>query len=158
MADEEGRWLDGAETAAWRSFLTASSRLLQRLDEELVAASGLSLADYEVLAMLSHSAEGKMRMAALAECALVSPSGLTRRLDRLVRDGLVERTECPTDRRGVLAVLTATGRSRLEAAAPVHVAGVRRYFIEGFSRRQLGVVARAMAEVAERSDRRPVCD
>lgn len=154
---EEVRWLDGAETTAWRSFLTASGRLLQRLDEELVAETGLALADYEVLAMLSHTPDGQMRMAALADCVLVSPSGLTRRLDRLTREGLVDRSVCPTDRRGVFAVLTAAGRRRLEAAAPVHVAGVRRYFLDGLDRRQLGIVARAMTSVAERSEGRPIC-
>ncbi len=154
---EAVRWLDGVETRAWRSFLTASGRLLQRLDEELVAATGLALADYEVLAMLSHSPDGQMRMAALADCVLISPSGLTRRLDRLTQEGLVDRSVCPTDRRGVFAVLTAEGRRRLEAAAPVHVAGVRRYFLDGLDRRQLGVVARAMTSVAERSEGRPAC-
>lgn len=151
MADvTDVAWLDGVETAAWRSFLTAGSRLLQRLDEDLLAATGLPLADYEVLSMLSHKEGDEMRMAALADCVLLSPSGLTRRLDRLVREGLVVRRACPTDRRGVLAALTPEGRRRLEEAAPVHVAGVRRLFLDGIERRQLTTLARVMGLVAER--------
>ena len=104
-------------------------RLLDRLDAELEANHGISLAEYEVLVHLSEASGQAMRMAELAVRQVVSPSGLTRRLDGLVRDGLVERRPCPSDRRGTLAVLTDTGRAKLEEAAPTHVTGVRRYVI-----------------------------
>ena len=150
--------LDGEEAAAWRAFITAAGRLLQRLDAELAAATGLGLADYEILALLGGSADGGVRMATLAGAVLVSPSGLTRRVDRLAAEGLVERRACPTDRRGVLAVLTPAGRARLEAAAPVHVAGVRQWFLGRLDRRQLGPLAAALGAVAEHSrPPRPRC-
>jgi DNA-binding MarR family transcriptional regulator len=113
---------------AWQAFLRASIRLMERLDAEL-EGHGISLADYEILVHLSAEPAGELRMTELAARTLVSRSGLTRRLDRLVDSGLVERRSCPTDRRGVLAVLTESGRARLEQSAPTHVEGVRRHFI-----------------------------
>jgi DNA-binding MarR family transcriptional regulator len=86
-------------------------------------------------------------MSELAERLLLSPSGLTRRLDGLVSSGLVERRRCATDRRGALAVLTESGRARLEAAAPDHVEQVRRHFIDRLSRRQLQLLAEALDKV-----------
>jgi DNA-binding MarR family transcriptional regulator len=79
----------------------------------------------------------------------VSRSGLTRRLDRLVESGLVERRNCPTDRRGVYAVLTAAGRRRLEAAAPTHVEGVRRHFISQLEGQDLRALASSLNAVLE---------
>ena len=146
-----GQWLQGGEAVAWRSFITAAGRLLQRLDGELAASCRLSLAEYEILVLLNEAGDWGMRMTALAGAVLMSPSGLTRRVDRLVADGLVERRTCPTDRRGVLGVLTPAGRARLEAAAPVHVAGVRRWFLDPLDGRQLEVLAEALAKVADRT-------
>ncbi|MGH9155439.1 MAG: MarR family winged helix-turn-helix transcriptional regulator [Acidimicrobiales bacterium] len=145
---EVGLWLDGEESVAWRLFFTAAGRLLQRLDAELTTSCGLSLAEYEILVLLNEAGDAGMRMTAVADAVLVSPSGLTRRVDRLTADGLVERRSCPTDRRGVLAVLTPAGGARLVEAAPRHVAGVRRWFVEPLDRRQLGVLSDALASVA----------
>ena len=88
-------------------------------------------------------------MSELAELLALSPSGLTRRLDRLTRDGLVEREQCPFDKRGSYAVLTGDGLARLEAAAPLHVEGVRRHFVDLLDRRQLDVLGPALEAVAE---------
>ena len=121
-------WLDEKELLAWKAFLRASTRLMERLDAEL-AGFRLSLADYEILVHLSDEPTAELRMTELAARTLVSRSGLTRRLDRLVESGLVARRSCSTDRRGVLAVLTHAGRQRLEEAAPTHVEGVRRHFL-----------------------------
>ncbi len=122
--------LDGEELLAWRTFLQAGAGLLDRLDEDLRLHCGLSLADYEILAHLSEAPDRTLRMTTLASQVLVSRSGLTRRVDRLAAGGLVERRSCPSDRRGVLAVLTPAGEAALGAAAPVHLAGVRRRFLE----------------------------
>ena len=84
-------WLDDLELRAWRSLLRAHARLLARLDAELQASKGMSVNDYGVLVQLSEEEGGSMRMSELAERLLLSPSGLTRRLDGLVRAGLVER-------------------------------------------------------------------
>jgi DNA-binding MarR family transcriptional regulator len=141
-------WLDELEMQAWRSLLIAHSRLMARLDSELQASQGMSVSDYGVLVHLSEAEGGRMRMSELAEHLLLSPSGLTRRLDGLVHAGLVDRVRCPTDRRGAFAVLTDAGRSRLEEAAPDHVEQVRRHFVDRLSRRQLEALVDALGTVA----------
>ena len=135
---------------AWQAFLRASIRLMERLDAEL-EVHGISLADYEILVHLAAEPAAELRMTELAARTLVSRSGLTRRLDRLVESGLVERRSCPTDRRGVLAVLTDAGCLRLEQAAPTHVAGVRRHFISQLGGQDLGELAASLNAVVESS-------
>ncbi|HTZ08777.1 MAG TPA: MarR family transcriptional regulator [Acidimicrobiales bacterium] len=145
-------WLDELEMHAWRSLLRAHSRLMGRLDAELQAAQGMSVTDYGVLVSLSEAEGGRLRMSELAGQLLLSPSGLTRRLDGLVSAGLVERHRCPTDRRGAYAVLTPSGRSRLQSAAPDHVEQVRRHFVDRLSRRQLAALADALDKVCTGTD------
>ena len=145
-------WLDEKEMQAWQGFLRASIRLMERLDAEL-EDHGISLADYEILVHLSAETSGELRMTELAARTLVSRSGLTRRLDRLVEAGLVARRSCPTDRRGVLAVLTPAGRRRLEQAAPTHVEGVRRHFISQLHDQDLRALAQSLNAVVESSER-----
>jgi DNA-binding MarR family transcriptional regulator len=141
------RWLDEQEMRAWRSFVTASAALLAKLDRELEAEHGLSLGEYEVLAFLSESPERRRRMTDLADALHLSPSGLTRRLDQLVKQGFVCRQRCDTDKRGYFAVLTDDGYAKLEAAAPVHVRGVREHLIDRLSRRQLDNLGAALRRV-----------
>ena len=105
-----------AQLAAWRGMLRVHSALVRDLDAELRAAHGLSLHEYEVLLVLSDSPGGRLRMSDLAGAVLLSQSGLTRLVDRLVRAGSVERTRCEEDRRGHYAELTSAGRARFEAA------------------------------------------
>lgn len=143
-----GPWLDETEQRAWRALLGAHRLLMLRLDAELEAAQGMSVADYGVLVQLSEAPEGRMRMSELAELSQLSPSGLTRRLDALVTEGLVERVRCPTDRRGAFAVLTPEGKARLERAAPDHVAQVRQHFVQRLTRRQLVALADALEELS----------
>lgn len=109
---------------AWRTFLKAHAQVTRQLEAELVAAQDLSLASYDVLVQLSETPERRLRMTELAERVLLSRSGLTRLVDRLVRNGLVVRQACPSDARGMLAVLTDAGFDRLRAAWPTHLAGV----------------------------------
>lgn len=144
----ETKWLDDLEQRAWRSLLVAHRRLVQRLDAELLATQELSASDYGVLVELSEADDGRMRMSELADKLLLSPSGLTRRLDTLVQTGLVERVRCQADRRGSYAVLTDAGRTRLERAAPDHVEQVRRHFVDRLSRAQLAQLADALEAVA----------
>ncbi len=132
--------------AAWQAFLRASILLMDRLDAEL-DGHALSLADYEILVNLSAERAGELRMTELAARTLVSRSGLTRRLDRLVESGLVVRRTCPTDRRGVYAVLTDRGRRRLEDAAPTHVESVRRHFISQLAGQDLKALAASLNAV-----------
>ena len=132
---------------AWRSLLRAHARLIARLDADLQASQGMSVSDYGVLVQLSEEEGGRMRMSELADRLLLSPSGLTRRLDGLVHAGLVERHRCPTDRRGAFAVLTPAGHVRLQAVAPDHVEQVRRHFVDRLSRKQLEALADALDKV-----------
>jgi DNA-binding MarR family transcriptional regulator len=116
--------LDDVELAAWRTFLRAHAQVTRRLEHDLLAEHDLPLASYDVLVQLSEAPGRSLRMTELAERVLLSRSGLTRLVDRLVRDGLVERQACPSDARGTLAVLTDAGRARLTAAWPTHLRGV----------------------------------
>jgi DNA-binding MarR family transcriptional regulator len=86
-------------------------------------------------------------MSDLAGRLHLSPSGMTRRIDGLVRAGLVERRQCPTDRRGSNAVITETGVQALRSAAPTHVRGVREHFVSRLTERQLANLASALSSV-----------
>ena len=116
--------LTAPEQAAWRSFLRAHATLVRRLEGELVAEHDLPLPSYDVLVQLSEAPGRRLRMTELADRVLLSRSGLTRLVDRLARDGLVERQACPDDARGTLAVLTDAGLDRLRTAWPTHLRGV----------------------------------
>ena len=151
MVDQPGShvWLDPLEQRAWRSLVHATARLDGVLDAELLAAHDLPLADYAVLVLLSEADGRRLRMHELAERLNLSPSGLSRRIDRLARAGLVDRERCDTDGRGMYAALRAEGLRRLEAAAPTHVAGVRRHFVDRLDRGALETLAAVLERVAE---------
>jgi DNA-binding MarR family transcriptional regulator len=154
MAD----WLDDEEMRAWRGLVEVVADVRASLDAELLEGFGINEGDYGVLVNLSEAPDRRLRMCDLAARLHLSPSGLTRRLDGLVRQGFVTREPSAADRRVTLAVLTDSGVATLEAAAPVHVDGVRHHFIGNLSRtqiRQLGAAfdavhrRRALAEAAE---------
>ena len=140
-------WLSETEQRSWRTLIDVTTGVLATLDNELRAEHGLSLGEYEVLVHLSEAPEGSLRMTDLAGALRLSPSGITRRIDGLVRAGLVERRQCPSDRRGSNAVLTTDGLRRLEKAAPSHVRGVRAYFIDQLTEKELANLAAALARV-----------
>lgn len=142
-------WLDETEMTAWRSLVRAHARLMARLDEELQDRHELSLGEYEVLVHLSEGPPTGLRMAELADRLSISRSGMTRRLDTMVTRGWVERRTCPSDKRGMMAVLTSPGRAALRAAAPTHVAGVRCHLINRLSRNQLKALGQALEPVAQ---------
>lgn len=141
--------LNDAQRTAWRDFLLAHSRVLSRLDADLTASSEMTLAEYEVLLHLSESEDSQLRMNELAELARLSPSGLTRRFDALVRRGWVSRERCSDDRRGVMARLTDEGRARLDAAAPVHERGQHEYFFNVLDDDAVDTLSRLLGKVAE---------
>src|SRR2546427_8465410 len=113
---------------AWTSFLRAHATLLRRLDTDLEGETGLALADFDVLAQLAE-AHGALRMTELADRALISRSGMTRRVARLVDEGLVRREKAGTDARGVIVALTEAGVARLAETAPVHAPRVSKLFV-----------------------------
>lgn len=134
----------------WRSFLHAHARLARRLDEDLRSRHALSLQEYETLLHLAEAQDHRLRMGRLADSLLLSKSGVTRLVDRLVDDGLVERTSCSSDARGAEASLTGSGAARLRAAAPTHLAGIRDHFYGAIDGDDMAVVERAMSAVASR--------
>jgi DNA-binding MarR family transcriptional regulator len=138
------------ELAAWRGFLRAHTALTRALDAELVTAHGLALTSYEVLLYLDEAPAGKMRMAELADSALLSRSGLTRLADRLARDGLVERRPCSEDARGWFVALTPSGRDLLEQARATHRDGVRRLFADALSEGELQALGDCLERLAAR--------
>jgi DNA-binding MarR family transcriptional regulator len=147
LVDGEIRWLDDEEMAAWRSYIETVVDLNAALEGDL-APHGLTLGDYQVLVHLSEAPDHEMRMCDLATLLQLSPSGLTRRLDGLVRMGVVERRPSDVDRRVMLAVLTEHGWSYLEKVAPDHVASVRRHIIDLLSPEDMEAMARIFRTIA----------
>ena len=131
---------------AWDALLRAHATLLRQLETDLESKTGLALADFDVLAQLA-LAGGSLRMAELADRALISRSGMTRRVARLVQEGLVRRAHADADGRGVVVQLTNSGLDRLTAAAPVHLRGVSDLFLTKLNDKELGVLESALAKV-----------
>lgn len=135
--------LSDEQLTAWRSFLQAHAVLVRRLEADLLAEHRLPLASYDVLVQLVEAPERRLRMTELAQRVLISRSGLTRLVDRLEREGLVRREACDDDARGLFAVLTEEGFSRLRRAAPTHLRGVASYAMDRLDDAQV----QAMAEI-----------
>jgi DNA-binding MarR family transcriptional regulator len=133
---------------AWRALLRAHACLAKRLDAALEQAHGLPLSSYEVLDRLEDSPGGRMRMCDLAEQAQLSRSGLTRLVDRLEREQLLERCSCEQDARGSFACLTEGGRARLADARVTHLTVVREQFFSRFSQDELALLADMCQRVA----------
>jgi DNA-binding MarR family transcriptional regulator len=136
----------GRGLGAWRSLLTAQATLMRRLETQLEQETGLALADFDVLAQLAN-AGGELRMTELANRALISRSGMTRRVARLVGEGLVRRTGVDGDGRGVVVGLTDAGVARLIETAPVHARGIAEYFVSPLDDRELAQLESALDKV-----------
>jgi len=131
---------------AWTALLTAHATLLRQLESDLEKETGLALADFDVLAQLA-VAGGSMRMSELADRALISRSGMTRRVARLFAEGLVCRADVETDARAVVVALTDAGIARLKETAPVHARGISKLFVEKLTDKELAVLERALGKV-----------
>jgi DNA-binding MarR family transcriptional regulator len=147
------RWLDDDEMAAWRGMIDGYEDVMASLAAELQTRHGINDGDYAVLVTLSESSGGRLRMCDLARRLHLSPSGITRRIDGMVKQALVAREPSTEDRRVMLAVLTPKGKALLEAAAPDHVDGVRRHFMDHLSRTQIRNLASAFAAVSRGRER-----
>ncbi len=141
-------WLNEDEQVAWRHFLYGVHRLLEHLDHSLQEKHSIRLTDYEILVFLSEAPDRRLRMAEIADRVLVSRSRLTYRVDRLVEQRLVIRTEAPDDRRGLYAALTDTGMQLLSLAATTHVNDVRAYLLDHVAPEDLPAFSRVWASVA----------
>jgi DNA-binding MarR family transcriptional regulator len=129
------------ELAAWRGLLRVHSALVKALDAELLAGHELPLTSYEVLINLQAAPGRRRRMAELADGVLLSRSGMTRLVDRLEREGLLERDPCTDDGRGTYAVLTDKGEALLQRARRTHLDGVRERFLRHFEADELRTLA-----------------
>lgn len=135
------------ELGAWRAFLRAHSHITRKLEAELVAEHDLPLASYDVLLQLAETEGRRLRMTQLADRVLLSRSGLTRLVDRLEREGLVERAACANDARGTNAVLTDAGLHRLRGAAPTHLRGISEHVTSRLTPAELDELQRLMLKL-----------
>jgi DNA-binding MarR family transcriptional regulator len=131
--NETAQWLSPAEQQAWRAFVRVHQKLSARLMRDLQAHSKLSGADYEILVALTDTPGGRQRYQDLAEAVQWERSRLSHQIARMIKRGLIAREECPEDGRAAYVVLTSVGRKAIEAAAPQHVATVRRLVIDALS-------------------------
>lgn len=147
MAVRNRKWLDEREQRAWRGLQRMQMRLTGALARDLAQGSSLSYPDYEVLVALTDDAHGPMRLFELGEILGWEKSRLSHHIARMVERGLAEKVPCDTDRRGAFVQATPQGRRAIEAAAPGHVAAVRRLFVDHLSAEQLDHVADAVETV-----------
>lgn len=142
--------LDTERKDAWRAFLTAHARLLERIDGKLAAADVLPLDWYDVLLALEEAEGNRLRMGELAQNTLLSRSGLTRLVDRIEAAGYLRRENCPSDRRGFYAVLTDEGREARRRTWPVYSEAIvelfARHLSDAETRTLAGIFARMLAE------------
>ena len=146
------RWLTKEQQGHWRSWLAATTVLQERLSRELQEQHGLTITDYEILVRLSEAENRSIRMSDLATLTLLSRSRLSHQIDRMETSGLVSREVCPDDRRGQLAVLTNAGMKTLVAAAPDHVEGVRKHFVDVLTDAEYKALGTAAKKIADHLD------
>ena len=139
--------LSDTQQAFWRTFIESSWALHTRLEDDLRATTGLSMADYHVMVVLSEAPQHRLRMGELAGRLVFSPSRLTYHISSMVKRGLVRKQACPDDGRGQEAVLTDTGMAALEAAAPMHLKTVRDSFIDHLDDAELDVIGRVFDRI-----------
>jgi DNA-binding MarR family transcriptional regulator len=131
---------------AWRSLLQAHATLMRQLETDFERETGLALANFDVLAQLA-VAGGELRMTELANRALISRSGMTRRVARLVDAGLIRRADADGDGRSVVVALTEAGVARLTETAPIHARGIADYFVSRLDDQELAVLESALDKV-----------
>ena len=155
MADT--RWLTDDEQRTWRAFLGATRQVFEELDRELQRDAGIPHTYYTILVVLSEAPDRTLRMSQLADATGSSRSRLSHAVARLEGSGWVRRLSCPDDRRGALATLTGEGLAALAAAAPGHVAGVRRHLFDRLTPEQVDQLRRISESVLgfNQLDRRP---
>lgn len=144
------RWLTEEEQRAWRGLLRMTSQLNARMNRQLLQDYGVSLADYDVLVVLSEAPEGRLRVFEVADALAWEQSRVSHQLARMQRRGLVAREGCASDARGAFAVLTEAGRAAIERAAPAHVETVRQLVFDGLTHDQLIALTEITTGVLDR--------
>jgi DNA-binding MarR family transcriptional regulator len=137
----ENSRLEGSALEAWRSYLQSHAGIVRELDADLIAQHGLTVRDYEVLLYLAQAEDHRLPMSALSERTMLTRSGITRLVDGLVSQELIERVSCQSDARISYARLTNTGYTKLKDAGCTHVAGIERLFLAHFSPAELEQLA-----------------
>ena len=145
------RWLSDAEQASWRAVLRGT-RLLERALDDALDAPGLQLSEYEIISMLSESANHRLRMSELASMVVQSRSRLTHTAKRLEDRGWVTREQCADDKRGVELVLTSGGLAAVRDISRVHVESVRDNLVDIMTPTQFTAIGDAMAIVRNHLD------
>jgi len=144
------RWLTEEEQRAWRGLLRMNRQLNARMNRQLLQEYGISLADYDVLVVLSEAPEGRLRVFEVTDALAWEQSRVSHQLARMQRRGLITREGCASDARGAFAVLTAAGRAAIESAAPAHVEQVRQLVFDGLSHDQLTALTEVTTLVLDR--------
>ena len=140
------RWLTDEQQQVWRTYLLGSTLLQERIEADL-RPFGIDRAEYEILVALSESEDRRMRMAELADAVYQSRSRMTHTVTRMEKADLVQRRDCPTDRRGVWAELTPKGLELIQSVAPSHVETVRRNFVDVMSEEEYAALGRVFSAV-----------
>lgn len=141
------KWLDDDEMRAWRSYITTSVDLMKALEDD-VRPFGLTMGDYQLLAMISEAPDHRLRMCDLADQLRLSRSGLTRRMEGVLSNAWVARVQDDTDRRVAHAELTTKGWNLLRKVAPIHLASVRRLMIDHLSRAEIKAIGNAFTKIS----------
>ena len=145
------RWLSDEEQASWRAVLRGT-RLLERALDDALDAPGLQLSEYEIISMLSESANHRLRMSELASMVVQSRSRLTHTAKRLEDRGWVTREQCANDKRGVELVLTPGGLAAVREISALHVESVRENLVDIMTPEQFQAIGDAMAIVRDHLD------
>ena len=140
------RWLDPVELRAWRGFVLNARDLLQNIEADL-QPFGIDGGDYQLLAMLSESPDRRLKLCDLATRLRLSRGGLTRRMQGVLKKGLVKRVRNKDDGRSAYAEMTPKGWSLLKRAAPAHVASVRQHMIDRLTKDELARLASAFEKL-----------
>lgn len=141
------KWLDSDEMRAWRSYITTSVDLMKALEHD-VAPYGITMGDYQLLAMISEAPDRRLRLCDLADALRLSRGGLTRRMDGVLRNGLVARVQDQSDKRVAFAELTTKGWNLLKKVAPIHLQSVRDLMIDHLSRAEIKAIGNAFGKIS----------
>jgi DNA-binding MarR family transcriptional regulator len=136
--------LEGKRLATWTRFLKAHSAITRQLERDLADDHSLTLSDYDVLLQVSHAPQQRLRPVEIAKAVLLTRSGITRLVQGLEREGLVERVDCPGDARGFLVALTPEGADLVRRARATHLARVAELFSDRYSDEELAQLARLL--------------
>jgi DNA-binding MarR family transcriptional regulator len=150
MNEPTPEWLTPAEQRAWRAFIRLNQELFATISRDLQAHSKLSGADFQVLVALTDVPDSRIRFQDLAKAIDWEQSRLSHQIARMIKRGLVAREECSEDGRAAFVCLTPKGREVIDAAAPKHVATVRRLVIDALTPRDLATLARISTRILDR--------